>query len=145
MSANRSSQESRFGQRLSLLLTRTGGVCEKGEKLQQHHNTALLEFYFCCIFLFVCLFVCLLFRKVLQIIPESMFGVLHQIIGILTNEMREVPTRLEKEKMKEFAQLDARYRVRNIFYKHYITIAPTGVVNYTPTNSMHVCYCRLPN
>ena len=77
-----------------------------------------------------------------------MFGVLHQIIGILTNEMREVPTHLEKEKMKEFAQLDARYRVRNIFYTYshvFKTIAPAGVVNYTPTNSMHVCYCRLPN
>ena len=50
--------------------------------------------------------------QVLQIIPESMFTLLHQIIEILTNRMREVPTRLEKEKMKEFAQLDARYEVR---------------------------------
>ena len=80
-----------------------------------------------------------------------MFGVLHQIIGILTNEMRVVPTHLEKEKMKEFAQLDARYRVRNIFYKHYTylhvfkTIAPAAVINCIPTNSMHICYCRLPN
>ena len=139
MSANRSSQESRFGQRLGLLLTRTGGVCEKGEKLRQHHNTALFLFL-----LYFCLFVCLLFCKVLQIIPESMFGVLHQIIEILTNEMREVPTRLEKEKMKEFAQLDARYRVSNIFYKHY-TYSNNCVINCTPTNSMHVCYCRLPN
>ena len=51
--------------------------------------------------------------QVLQIIPESMFNVLHQIIGILTHRMREVPTRLEKEKMKEFAQLDERYQVRS--------------------------------
>ena len=28
--------------------------------------------------------------QVLQIIPESMFGVLHEIITILTNEMKEV-------------------------------------------------------
>jgi hypothetical protein len=49
---------------------------------------------------------------VLQIIPESMFTVLHQIIKILTHRIREVPTRLEKEKMKEFAQLEDRYQVR---------------------------------
>ena len=47
----------------------------------------------------------------LQIIPESMFTVLHEIIKILTHRMREVPTRLEKDKMKEFAQLDDRYQV----------------------------------
>lgn len=50
--------------------------------------------------------------QVLQIIPESMFTLLHQIIEILTNQMKEVPTRLDKEKMKEFSQLDARYSVR---------------------------------
>ena len=57
---------------------------------------------------------CVLFvnLQVLQIIPESMFTVLHEIIKILTHRMREVPTRLEKEKMKEFAQLDDRYQVR---------------------------------
>ena len=49
--------------------------------------------------------------QVLQIIPESMFNVLHQIIKILTHSMKEVPTRLEKEKMKEVAQLDHRYQV----------------------------------
>lgn len=51
--------------------------------------------------------------QVLQIIPESMFTVLHEIIKILTHRIREVPTRLEKEKMKEFAQLEDRYAVGN--------------------------------
>ena len=49
--------------------------------------------------------------QVLQIIPESMFTVLHRIIAILTHHIKEVPTRLEKDKMKEFAQLDERYQV----------------------------------
>lgn len=40
-----------------------------------------------------------------------MFTLLHEIIEILTSHMREVPTRLDKDKMKEFAQLDARYEV----------------------------------
>lgn len=56
----------------------------------------------------------------LQIIPESMFTVLHRIIEILTNRMREVPTRLDKEKIKEFAQLDARYEVREWPYFEYL-------------------------
>ena len=49
--------------------------------------------------------------QVLQIIPESMFTVLHRIISILMHFIKEVPTHLEKDKMKEFAQLDERYQV----------------------------------
>ena len=40
-----------------------------------------------------------------------MFTVLHRIIAILTHHIKEVPTRLEKDKMKEFAPLDERYQV----------------------------------
>ena len=57
--------------------------------------------------------------QVLQIIPESMFNVLHQIIKILTHKIKEVPTRLEKEKMKEVAQLDDRYQVQCILVHLY--------------------------
>ena len=49
--------------------------------------------------------------KVLQIIPKSMFGILSKIINIQTQKIPELPTRLEKEKMKEYSQLDARYEV----------------------------------
>jgi WASH complex subunit strumpellin len=40
-------------------------------------------------------------RKVLQIIPESMFEILHRIIELQTNTVREVPTRLDKDQLKE--------------------------------------------
>ena len=40
-----------------------------------------------------------------------MFSLLANIIRLLTNQIKEVPTRLEKEKMKEYAQLDERYQV----------------------------------
>lgn len=40
-----------------------------------------------------------------------MFGLLAKIIALQTNSIKEVPTRLEKDKMKEFAQLDERYEV----------------------------------
>ncbi len=55
-------------------------------------------------------------RKVLQIIPESMFTILARIINIQTNELKEVPTRLDKDKLKEYAQLDRRYAISSSTY-----------------------------
>ena len=52
-------------------------------------------------------------RKVLQIIPVSMFTLLAEIIDIQTNKLREVPTLLDKEKLREYAQLDERYKIAN--------------------------------
>ena len=55
--------------------------------------------YIVCIYLSIYLFIYLsiylsiyvsTYPQVLQIIPETMFSVLHQIIYILTNEMKEV-------------------------------------------------------
>jgi WASH complex subunit strumpellin len=65
-------------------------------------------------------------RKVLQIIPATMFSILHQIISILTNEVKEVPTRLEKDKMKEYAQLDERYKVARL--THDISVLTEGML-----------------
>ncbi len=77
----------------------------------------------------VCMYVCV---QVLQIIPESMFTVLHQIIEILTSSMREVPTRLEKDKMKEFGQLDSRYKVSKMF-SELTAVAQVGMDGYSTT------------
>jgi len=41
-------------------------------------------------------------RKVLQIIPKSMFEVLNEIVEIQTSRLQEVPTRLEKDRLKEY-------------------------------------------
>ncbi|XP_041358411.1 WASH complex subunit 5-like [Gigantopelta aegis] len=65
-------------------------------------------------------------RKVLQIIPQTMFSLLANIIRLLTNQIREVPTRLEKEKMKEYAQLDERYQVAKL--THSISIFTEGIL-----------------
>ena len=40
-----------------------------------------------------------------------MFGLLANIIQLQTKQIKEVPTRLEKDKMRDFAQLDERYEV----------------------------------
>ena len=51
-------------------------------------------------------------RKVLQIIPESLFKVLDQIILLQTDRIEELPTRLEKDKLRDLAQLNERFEVK---------------------------------
>eukprot|EP00051_Salpingoeca_urceolata_P033878 m.22586 g.22586 ORF g.22586 m.22586 type:complete len:1163 (-) comp6876_c0_seq1:95-3583(-) len=65
-------------------------------------------------------------RKVLQIIPESMFQILEQVIAMLTHKIKEVPTRLDKDKLKEFAQLDERYEVSRL--THAISVFTEGIL-----------------
>lgn len=40
-----------------------------------------------------------------------MFSQLANIIQLMTSQIKEVPTRLEKDKMKEYAQLEERHQV----------------------------------
>lgn len=54
-------------------------------------------------------------RNVLQVIPETIFELLDQIIDLQTNKIQEVPTRLEKERLKEFSQLDERFEVARYY------------------------------
>ncbi|XP_059147627.1 WASH complex subunit 5-like isoform X2 [Physella acuta] len=65
-------------------------------------------------------------RKVLQIIPQTMFSLLAKIIQLLTTSIKEVPTRLEKDKMKEYAQLDERYEVAKL--THAISVFTEGIL-----------------
>lgn len=50
-------------------------------------------------------------RKVLHIIPETMFQIMAKIAKLQTYEIKEVPTRLDKDQLKEYAQLDNRFQV----------------------------------
>uniref|UniRef100_A0A6Q2WTQ8 WASH complex subunit 5 n=1 Tax=Esox lucius TaxID=8010 RepID=A0A6Q2WTQ8_ESOLU len=65
-------------------------------------------------------------RKVLQIIPESMFTSLAKIIKLQIHDIMEVPTRLDKDKLKDFAQLGARYEVAKL--THAISIFTEGIL-----------------
>lgn len=49
---------------------------------------------------------------IIQIIPQTMFSQLAKIIQLQTTQIKEVPTRLEKDKMKDYAQLEERYQVK---------------------------------
>ena len=65
-------------------------------------------------------------RKVLQIIPQSMFKTLEEIIKLQTSQLKEVPTRLDKSDLKEFAQLDLRYEVARLTYS--ISVFTEGIL-----------------
>lgn len=54
--------------------------------------------------------------KVLQIIPESMFTSLAKIIKLQIHDIMEVPTRLDKDKLKDYSQLGARYEVKQLLW-----------------------------
>ena len=65
-------------------------------------------------------------RKVLQIIPESLFKVLDQIISLQTDKIKELPTRLEKDKLRDLAQLNERFEV-----ELNVTISSDSVPHYS--------------
>lgn len=52
--------------------------------------------------------------QVLQIIPESMFTSLAKIIKLQIHDIMEVPTRLDKDKLKDYSQLSARCEVKEL-------------------------------
>ncbi|KAK2144442.1 hypothetical protein LSH36_756g00059 [Paralvinella palmiformis] len=65
-------------------------------------------------------------RKVLQIIPETMFSLLAKIIDLQTSKIQELPTRLDKDKMREYAQLDERYQVAKL--THAVSVFTEGIL-----------------
>ncbi|XP_061388167.1 WASH complex subunit homolog 5 [Musca vetustissima] len=65
-------------------------------------------------------------RKVLQIIPETMFNLMARIIQLQTDVLKELPTRLEKDKLKEYAQFEDRYTVAKL--THSISVFTEGIL-----------------
>ena len=53
-------------------------------------------------------------RKVLHIIPISIFGVLNKIVNILVNNLKECPTKLARKDLKAQCQLDVRHQLANL-------------------------------
>ncbi|KAL0488232.1 WASH complex subunit strumpellin [Acrasis kona] len=56
-------------------------------------------------------------RRTLEIIPISMFTILDRIIEIQTHRLSQLPTRLPRDQLKEFAQLDDRYELAMATYE----------------------------
>jgi len=65
-------------------------------------------------------------RVVLEVIPVSMFNTLDGIIHIQTTQLREMPTKLERDKVKEFAQLEERYQLAQA--THSVSIFTQGIM-----------------
>ncbi|RWS23664.1 WASH complex subunit strumpellin-like protein, partial [Leptotrombidium deliense] len=65
-------------------------------------------------------------RKVLHIIPETMFGLMARIIELQTNSIQELPTRLMKDQLKQYAKLDERYEVAKL--THSISVFTEGIL-----------------
>ncbi|CAK9823853.1 WASH complex subunit 5 [Anthophora retusa] len=66
-------------------------------------------------------------RRVLQIIPETVFGLLAQIVYLETNAFKEIPTKLPKEKLKDYAQLDDRLQMAKLTYA--VSVFTKGVLS----------------
>jgi len=65
-------------------------------------------------------------RKVLEIVPKQMFLILKQIIHMQTNSIQELPTKVEKEKLRDFAQLDQRYDLARA--THSVSVFTEGIL-----------------
>lgn len=65
-------------------------------------------------------------RKIVQIIPHSIFNLLKTIIELQTNHLKELPERLEKEKVREYAQLEDRYKIAKLTFN--ISVFTDGIL-----------------
>ncbi|XP_039755803.1 WASH complex subunit 5 [Pararge aegeria] len=70
-------------------------------------------------------------QKVLQIIPEMVFNIVEKIIDLQTWTIKEVPTRIEKEKLREYAQMDHRMEVAKL--THSASTFTTGILDMRST------------
>ncbi|KAJ6239983.1 wash complex subunit 5 [Anaeramoeba flamelloides] len=58
-------------------------------------------------------------RRVLEIVPQTMFRTLQEIISLQTDKIKEIPTKIAKTSLKQWAQLDNRF----LLAKHTNSIA----------------------
>ena len=68
-----------------------------------------------------------------------MFVVLESIIDILTNKMEEVPIKLDKEKMKDYSQLELREQVSKLTNKISIFTEGMLLMKTTLVGVIKVC------
>jgi WASH complex subunit strumpellin len=79
-------------------------------------------------------------RKVLQIIPKMMFEKMARIIEIQTSILKELPTRLDKDKLKDYAQLNERFEFAEL--THSISVFSQGEIDVF-ANFSHVRFSHI--
>lgn len=62
----------------------------------------------------------ILLRRILHIIPETMFQIMAKIAELRTDRIKEVPTRLDKDDLREYVQLEQRYQVITLDIMNFI-------------------------
>ena len=55
-------------------------------------------------------------RRVLEIIPKTVFRVLAQIIDLQTHKLATLPIKVETTKLQDYAQLELRYELARMTY-----------------------------
>lgn len=65
-------------------------------------------------------------RRVLEVIPVSVFKILSEIEQIQTHRMAPVPSRLEAKDLKDYAQLDLRFELSKA--THHVSIFTEGIL-----------------
>lgn len=65
-------------------------------------------------------------RRILQVIPENMFAVLSEVIQINAAELAELPVKVERASLREWAQLEPRHRLARA--THRIAVLTEGVL-----------------
>ena len=61
----------------------------------------------------------------MQVIPASMFALLEQVVE-LQSKLEDLPTRLDKDKLKEFSQLDKRFEIARLTHK--VSVLSRGIL-----------------
>ncbi|KAL3702168.1 hypothetical protein R1sor_020190 [Riccia sorocarpa] len=65
-------------------------------------------------------------RAVLEIIPVSLFAILNDVIAAQTKRLRDLPGRLEKEHLRDYAQLDERFTLAKA--THQVAVFTQGLL-----------------
>ena len=70
-------------------------------------------------------------RKVLEIVPQSVFNTLARIIDLLTHKMKIMPQKIERIHLVNYAQLDERYTLARA--THQVSVFTRGILNMKTT------------
>jgi len=65
-------------------------------------------------------------RSVLEIIPHTVFDILEQVIFLQTNRIPQLDAKVEKERIREFAQFDDRFTLAQLTYQ--VSVFTEGIL-----------------
>ena len=66
-----------------------------------------------------------------QVIPENMFGVLNEIVQLQTHELAELPVKVPRAELRNWAQLEPRHKLARA--THRVSVLTEGVLNMQKT------------